>query len=364
MDSHEFARHADDNCEFLFMSGSHAYGTNHSGSDIDRRGIFSPSYAAMLNPFSGINKTTVDLPWEEDTRLWEISFFMLKAQRSQEMLDALFVDESMWLSEPSPRIRLLMDHRDTFVTSELINSLKGHVRRNLFRLKDQFADNTSLDAPDKADQLDFLFCDPNLTIPVRKMPLFSLHGEHAFRLYRQKSWNGKGDVVPLMLALHTGSDLKSGLVNENGELVIRKGRTLGNCREVFYDRRGFRELNKMLNDRSAAAEQHSKRIARSKKFGLDTKLAATSIRQARLAKELLETGVFTVRRHDADELRDIALGRTRTPECLINELSRLEYEIHQKQSLTLPKAPDPEQMSGLYEAVMSLPTGAQSRRAG
>lgn len=355
MDQEQFCDYAFTHADFLFLGGSHAYGTNHEGSDQDIRGFFRAPAAVITAPFLDYRRDILKLEDHDDTVLWELGTFMQKAPNSPDMLDALFVPaDSILMRNGKPqaysdRYRLLRKHRDQFLSMAIVESLTGHARRDLHVLRKQrLLFEKGIEKP---CQIDFLYMDSELSVPLRdQFP----GAEDSDLLLRKLS---SSDEVKIKNPEHAAFALVavSGgrLLHASGDMIIQsasryreQGEKIG---YVYYDAGAFKRAQRTYRDRMKSPGRSSVRSEREKRFGFDTKTAANALRESRMAMELATTGEYRVRRSDADELRAIILEGARGYEDIQSECESLM----EKTRLAIPRSDLPRRidhggLTGLY----------------
>lgn len=123
----------DMNLLFETLSGSHLYGTNHEGSDLDYRGVFAPSVRDSLNPFS--QKDVVESKDEEDTVYYSASkFFVLAYAMNPNVVELLFATEKT-LRQVSNKGRYLLENRELFLSQKARYTFLGYASQQMHRIK-------------------------------------------------------------------------------------------------------------------------------------------------------------------------------------------------------------------------------------
>lgn len=164
----------EENTLLLGVVGSHAYGLNHEGSDIDLLGI----YAAPTRAFHGLNppvgKYASTVTHEPDITFHEAAKFASLALKCNPT-----VMELLWLEEDAYRTvhplgRLLIRRRTSFLSRKLVrNAYLGYATEQIKRLG----------SPERS-----------LTEEQR-----AKLGRHASRLLFQGTWLYKDALLPLLL---------------------------------------------------------------------------------------------------------------------------------------------------------------------
>ena len=115
----------------MTLGGSYAYGTNREGSDIDIRGIAlnTPEELLLGEDFGEI------LERETDTVLYSYGkILQLLSECNPNTIEMLGALPEHYL-EVSPEGRLLLDHRDAFLSRAAIHSFGGYAIDQLRRLE-------------------------------------------------------------------------------------------------------------------------------------------------------------------------------------------------------------------------------------
>jgi hypothetical protein len=364
MNETEYSDHALKNSDFLFMGGSHAYGTNHKDSDLDIRGCFKGPANVLSAPFQDYPRDIVIVKEHEDTVLWEMGTFIKKAPRSPEMIDGLFVPKSGILlsvyGKPimaSERYWMLRKNRDAFISKLIVSSLIGHVNRDINVLgKQRLLFEKGIEKP---SQIDFLYMDDRLSKPLSEA--FEKTGGVGLclrNLEASEKVQKKSEVTVYALMADDGSEL----LNSHGHIMPLKstdshrGLHLG---LVFYDVGSYRRAKNTYKSRINSPGKASIRSEREKKFGFDTKTAANALREARMALEISKYGEYLVARDDAVELRAIILDGARGPDDIVAEsLSLLDQAKKFLSTSTLPEAVDKNRLTDLYYQACDMPDNA------
>jgi hypothetical protein len=365
MNETEYSDHALKNADFLFMGGSHAYGTNHKDSDLDVRGCFKGPANVLSAPFQDYPRDIVIVKEHEDTVLWEMGTFMRKAPRSPEMIDGLFVPKSGILlsvygrpTMASERYWMLRKNRDAFISKSIVSSLMGHVNRDINVLgKQRLLFEKGIEKP---SQIDFLYMDDGLSQSFSEA--FRMIGGTGLCLRNleasEKVQQKKSEVTVYALMADDGSEL----LNAQGHIMPLKstdryrGLHLG---LVFYDAGAYKRANNTYKSRINSPGKSSIRSEREKQFGFDTKTAANALREARMALEISKYGEYLVARDDADELRAIILDGARGLEDIVAEiLSLLDQAKTFLSTSTLPEAVDKNRLTDLYYQACDMPNNA------
>ena len=130
---YDFLRKAQQKREFILLcvSGSHGYGTNVEGSDIDVRGIFAHSDTELLmeNGIDSIDDA------KTDTMLWSLPRALkLMASCNPNVIEVLGLKEESYLID-SDLQRELIANADMFLSVRAFYAFGGYAKRKLDELK-------------------------------------------------------------------------------------------------------------------------------------------------------------------------------------------------------------------------------------
>lgn len=106
-------KHLGSNILFLTLSGSHAYGTNVEGSDIDIRGV------AGSPEILGFNRFEQAIDNRTDTVIYAVNKFVgLLAQGNPSIIELLGNDPELYVNM-TPEGQMLLDNRELFLTRRI-----------------------------------------------------------------------------------------------------------------------------------------------------------------------------------------------------------------------------------------------------
>ena len=112
-------KHLGDNILFLTIGGSHAYGTNVEGSDVDIRG------AAGSPEILGFNRFEQVLNNQTDTVIYAINKFVnLLVQCNPNVIELLGNDPKLYVNM-TPEGQMLLDNKELFLTRRIAYSYGG-----------------------------------------------------------------------------------------------------------------------------------------------------------------------------------------------------------------------------------------------
>lgn len=122
-------KHLGSNILFLSLSGSHAYGTNVEGSDIDIRGV------AGSPEILGFNRFEQAIDNRTDTVIYAVNKFVgLLAQGNPNIIELLGNDPELYV-DMTPEGQMLLDNRELFLTRRIAYSYGGFANDQLRRLQ-------------------------------------------------------------------------------------------------------------------------------------------------------------------------------------------------------------------------------------
>ena len=117
---------------YLAITGSHAYGTSVPSSDLDLKGVAIPPKEYFLGFLHRFEQATYDQP---DATIMDIrKFIKLASDANPSVLEILFVDEEDQ-RVVTPAGRVLLDHRDHFLSTKVRYSFMGYAMSQLKRIK-------------------------------------------------------------------------------------------------------------------------------------------------------------------------------------------------------------------------------------
>lgn len=122
-------KHLGKNILFLTLSGSHAYGTNVEGSDIDIRGAAGSPDILGFNHFEQVidNKT--------DTVIFAIGKFVsMLVQCNPNIIELLGNDQELYVNM-TPEGEMLLDNKELFLSKRVACSYGGFANDQLRRLQ-------------------------------------------------------------------------------------------------------------------------------------------------------------------------------------------------------------------------------------
>lgn len=263
------------NLIFMTLAGSHMYGTNVPGSDVDKRGVCVPPKEVLLGFANNFEQQ--DYP-REDTTVYSLKKFMYLASNcNPNIIELLFAPKEA-IIKTSDVWETIRERRHEFLSSKAYHTFTGYAIGQLKRIKTHR--NWLLNPPDHK--------------PTRSE--FGLEE--------------KGQGVRELSKGVDASELDPSVIS-----VIEK--------EKRY-KTALTQWNQYQNWKKSRNPQRS---ALEAEYGYDTKHAMHLVRLLRMGKEILTTGDLTVRRSDADELLDIRKGKWSYDDLISSLVEPLQEEL-------------------------------------
>jgi predicted nucleotidyltransferase len=286
---------------FLTVVGSHSYGTNIEGSDVDVKGVCIPPKEIILGFDQNFEQSDQIDP---DLVIYGLRKFMfLAANCNPNIIELLFTDPKFHLIKTEVGQKLL-DHRDLFLSKRAKHTFSGYAISQLKRMRTHRA--WLLDPPKKRPQR------ADFGLEEGKKVSSSVQG--AFNSLLEKGASFDGEVMQLL------------------------------DREKKYNTavNHWKQYENWKNTRNPA------RATLEAKHGYDVKHAMHLIRLMRMCREIITTGKVEVLRSDAQELIAIRNGAW-SYEQLINwaEIQDKELDELYKISDILPHQPDRKKLNKL-----------------
>lgn len=305
---------------FLTLGGSHAYGTNVDGSDIDIRGVALnlPSDLIGLSQFEHV----IDL--ETDTTIYAFNkLIWLLINCNPNTIELLGNKEYYMLSEEG---QLLLDNKHLFLSQRAIHSFGGYATQQLRRLENALARDV-YDQPTKEHHIKTA-CESSMKSFAGKYTEFN---ENAIRLFVDHSQKDEFEM------------------------------------ELFADfslkHYPLRDVKNILNDLQGVLKTYGKMNQRNRKkddFHLN-KHAMHLVRLYLMCLDIIEKGeINTYREHDLDLLMKIRNGYYQKEDgSYQKEFFEIIDDFEQKLQVAikhtnLPKSPD---MEAIEELVMAVNRG-------
>ncbi len=362
----DYAKHT----VFLTVMGSRAYGLEREDSDWDYRGIIIPpiqNYINCTNKFEQLTDKGAPEVYKfypkgllkdgSDMQVTEITkFARLAAEGNPSIIEILFSDESNYVLK-DPIIQKLIDNRDLFLSKLIKGRFSGYARSQLHRLK-QHKHWFDLPLIEKPSRSQFKLADYDLISKDQLGAAITLIDSEVSKLISFYDYEEMSDTFRIELQNSVPRMLKNVWVgmhkdepfpietNEdiNKALFVSTAKKLGysdNFLEILISEKSYRSaLTEWQHHNDWVKNRNPKRAALEKKIGYDTKFGVNLVRLLRMAKEIITVKQVLVKRHDAEELKEILNGKWKY-DYLVDYAENLDLELSSllKES-TLPNKPD------------------------
>lgn len=314
-----------ENLMFLTLGGSHAYGTNVEGSDIDVRGVALERKEVLL----GMSNFEQFINNPTDTTIYGFKKFInLCMACNPNIIEMLGGTEEQYVNV-SPEGKLLLENKHIFLSQRAVNSFGGYANAQLRRLQNAVA-RDRVDTPEKLEHVikTMLFAIPKI---ASKFDL----PDDAFIV--KKSQKADDNGLP-QITLAPGPGFNELVFNDSSLVKIH-----GFCRELDAIKTSY---EKDLSGRNRRAAQKSDKQL--------NKHAMHLIRLYLMAFDILEKGeINTFRDKDRDFLLEIRSGKYMNDEGLyvpefFDMVSEYEKRLNYAAANTsLPKKPDAKKIEEL-----------------
>jgi uncharacterized protein len=297
---------------YVTRHGSHSYGTNIEGSDLDIRGVcIAPKeyYHGFVNTFHQAVQT------EPDLTIFELRKFLdLACNVNPNVIELLYTDPSDHLVVSRTWERLV-EVRDSFLSKRAKHTFSGYALSQLKRINTHYRwlKNPPPEAPTRAefnlpertvipaDQLEAARSQIQKRLDewtwhdlegVEEGVRQAIKDEFSRRLAEITMWSEEQTDEKIWRAATSSLGYDTNFI----ELLDKERR--------YYSR--HREWEQFTNWKKT---RNPKRAELEEKFGYDTKHALHLVRLLRMCREILTEGVVRVRRPDAAELLEIRAGK-------------------------------------------------------
>ena len=293
---------------FRCLAGSHSYGTNIEGSDVDTRGVFIAPPSHVL---SCINKVEQVESSEEDETLFELRKFMkLAAECNPNIIELLYTDECnvQYIDWP---FKMLRDNRHLFLSKKARHTFSGYATSQLHRIKSHhkwIVNPQPVDPPHLKDYCRFIDDQGGVYTEGSSIAAFSKNyflaetfGQVTFRVYSSPEFFKD----KLGFFSEEGNQLRYCSVSDT--VLFEKAEFEG---MLMVDMERFKREHKLWKEYwHWKKNRNESRAELEEKFKFDTKHALHLVRLMRMCEEILTKGEVIVRRPDAKELLDIRNGK-------------------------------------------------------
>ena len=342
----------------LTKVGSHSYGINTTGSDVDYKGIF----VATKEYYLGLkNIEQKDRGWEEDSDRFPVlngvkdlvfyeirKYLKLAKDANPNILELLFESDEFY-QYIHPVGQKLIDNRELFLSKKIKYTYSGYAYAQIRKIKSHrkwllnppskkptaedygLTDKTALDKSEEKAFITFLWMliKDRIEYMEEQKELYELISDRIDFKGVINNNQLPQEFYPYIQNLTKGSDKYMDILRRTQEY-----------RKDLHYWKSYQSWLKNRNQSRAELEA---------KCGYDSKHASHCIRLVRMGNEILTTGKVNVDRRgiDADELLNIRLGNV-DYETVLTEAERLFAELDRSYEVsTLPHKPDFERINKL-----------------
>lgn len=327
MTNFKFPEHNDFNLKnstlVVTLSGSRAYGTNTPESDWDYKGIVLPPKEILLNPFKNFEHKEWKEGEAEGTFYSLDRFCQLAAgKQNPNLLEILFSPPENIIYS-SPEFKMIQEIAQDFLSVNIGYSFVGYANDQLGRIKrhKRWLTDPPTHRPTRAEfELPELMPVTNAQLKAAEQLMRNHVHEFAPWLLDSKAgfkaefWTSFANLLAKVLSLcgygwdyehmkwheiesEINSLIGAGLGMEaNFELLVQKEKAYS---RALRDYKAYQTWKSERNESRAALEAA---------HGYDTKHGMHLVRLMRTGEEILNTGIYKVKRHDAQELLEIRNG--------------------------------------------------------
>lgn len=335
---------------YVTKHGSHAYGTNIEGSDLDIRGVC----IAPKEYYHGFSKVFEQAESKDpDLVIFEIrKFFRLAADCNPNALEIIFTDPSDHLVT-SPASELLFRKRELFLSRKVRHTFQGYAHAQMKRILThrRWLLNPVTGHPTR----------PEFGLPERTViPADQLQAAQSAIRKRLDEWGWKDleefDEAARIRIREIFIDRLTE-ITQWSEAEIDTKTWNAACLSLGYDtnfielldreRRYTSKLREYQQYNEWKAKRNPARAELEAQWGFDSKHAMHLVRLSRCCEELLTEGVLHVRRNDAQELLGVRHGAW-SFETLVEwfEAQAKKIEVAEKSS-PLPRVPNVHALDAL-----------------
>ncbi len=293
---------------FVTMAGSHAYGTNNAGSDIDVRGLCIPPrkyFHGYLEHFDQLvlHDTTQDFV---DYNL--VKFMEMAAKCNPNAVEILFTDPKHHL-HVSPIGDRLLDNRDLFLSKKAKHTFAGYAVSQLGRIKRHR--RWLLNPPDHAPTRAEFGLPERTVIPADQLAVVWSQIKAKIEEWDVDYGTTLDDAARIDMQNRIATSLAEQKISADNQWM-GAARVLGineNFIELMdMEKRHHNAQTEWTQYNGWKTERNPARAELEAKFGYDTKHAMHLVRLLRMGKEVLEGKGLIVYRPDRDELLEVRLG--------------------------------------------------------
>ena len=315
---------------FKCIAGSNLYGTNTPQSDIDERGVFIPDYRYFLGFMNRIEQFEDK---NNDITFFELRKFLhLACENNPNIVELLFVPSTkMYVC--TPEWEEILDHRKYFVSKKSKFTFTGYAHSQFNRIK--LHRRWLLHPPTKKpERKDFGLTESSRNLSKDQIGAFNVL--LALKLENIKEFHPLKEQIELMNETY---DFKA-LCQQFRDIEPKALQEIIPITDEFIDIIQ-RENNYAVHEREWNQYQNWKknrnpeRAKLEEKYGHDTKFTMHCFRLISEGKELLESGIITFPRPDADFLLEVKNGKYKYEELedILFNIDNIFNELYEKSSL-------------------------------
>lgn len=330
---------------FECVSGSHAYGTNHANSDIDKRGVFICPQDNLYG-FDYVGQISDET---NDTTFYELKRFLeLLENNNPNIMEILFMpDENILHCDPI--FQTIRDVRPLFVTKLCKNTFAGYATTQIKKARG--LNKKIVNPVDKERKSILDFChvvDGYNTIPLtnwlelrgyaqNKCGLVNIpHAKDVYALFYDSYSSKENSRIG-----YRGIANDDNTSNEVRLSSIPKGES--SVATMIYNKDGYSKYCKDYKEywgwvEKRNVDRYETNASHGKNY--DSKNMMHCIRLLRVALEIGRTGDIIVRRPDADDLMTIRRGERDYDDLIAEADNAIEVMNDIYENSNLPESID------------------------
>ena len=335
---------------FKCKHGSHAYGTNIEGSDIDIRGICIPPKEYYLG-MKRFNQTEIK-DGERDIAIFELRRFVELALKSNpNIFEVLFVDEKD-IELMDDCIKPLFEARESFLSKRARYTFFGYADSQLKRIESHRS--WILNPPNKKPERSDYGLPERSLIPKEEYELVNSQIRKAIDSF-ELNLQDLDDAERIEINQNVKNQLRNAGVSAEGiiEMLSCFRSNDKSLLETLVTKREYRKALQHWNQYMSFIENRNKKRRELEiKCGYDSKHAGHLIRLLRMANEILCGGKVLVKRPDAEEIKEIRVGNW-SYEKLMQEVERQKSLIDKNyEESKLPKRPNMDKVEKIVVEII------------
>ena len=345
--------------------GSHSYGINVAGSDMDYKGIFiapkeyyyglhtvEQKDRGWLGEEQGTGKFNY-LDGNKDVTFYELrKYVKLGVNCNPNILELLYEKEDMY-TFISPLGQRLLDNRDLFLSKKVRHSYAGYAHAQIRKIKTHR--RWLLDPPKVKPELKDYGLDENTALRKEEHNAF-LEFLYTLVKDRVEFYEEADELYDVLNRIDFKGILRN---NPIPDTLLGRVKVMTRSREDFMalltKTQQYRQaLKEWKSYESWKKNRNAERAALERKCGYDSKHAAHCLRLLRMGNEILRgKGVIVYRKDDGEYLRHVRLGDF-PYDAIMSEAEDLEKQLdaHYKSS-RLPHSVDTKKIDSLLINMVS-----------